>query len=671
MSEEKIEETVKIEEKLSTTKPIRNPNWKEEKLMETPEKGVTTVYEIFQKSVERNGDRPCMGTRPLIKTHVKEVVTDGKTKKWETPEFGEVKYKTYKEVDQIVTKFGDGIMKFTSIKSGDNFGIYEDTRPEWMQSALACARHSIPVVTCYASLGVEALVHVVNETEIVGLLCNSKSIKLLDSLKDQMPTLKYLIYTDKLIDKSEKYEILSFEEVIKLGEENPVKEIEAPKPETIAFLMYTSGSTGVPKGVMILHKNIVAFIGSVNFMWKFTPQTVYIGYLPLAHVLELAAENTILQAGGSIGYGNPRTLTDKGAKPCGDIKAIRPTHMAGVPRVWETIKKGALEKVAASGGVKEYLFKTAFAAKLDAVRNHQDTPFWNWLVFSKLQAELGGRMQAMISGGAPLNKETQEFVKVCFGSIAQGYGLTETCGGLAIQPLDKFTTGNVGHVLPSCEVILESVPDMNYDATPDEKSGKRPEGEILIRGHNVTAGYYKNQKKTDEEWRDGWFHTGDVGRLNKDGTISVIDRKKNLIKLSQGEYVALESLEMCYGASPFVSPNGICIYGDSLEDHIIAVIIPQKTYIESWMHENHMSEKSYSDVLNDEKLINDIKKSLKKLATEGKKKSFEEVVDFKLYDEEWTPDSGLLTAAMKLQRNNIYKKYEEDLKAMYASRKKK
>ena len=124
-----------------------------------------------------------------------------------------------------------------------------------------------------------------------------------------------------------------------------------------------------------------------------------------------------------------------------------------------------------------------------------------------MQAELGGRMEAMISGGAPLNKETQEFVKVCFGNISQGYGLTETCGGLSIQPLDKFSTGNVGHVLPSCEVKLESVPDMKYFAIPKEK-GKQPEGEILIRGHNVSAGYYKNEKKTNEEWVDGWFHTG-------------------------------------------------------------------------------------------------------------------------------------------------------------------
>jgi len=127
---------------------------------------------------------------------------------------------------------------------------------------------------------------------------------------------------------------------------------------------------------------------------------------------------------------------------------------------------------------------------------------------------------------------------------------------------------------------------------------------------------------------------------------------------------------MCYGASPFVSPNGICIYGDSLEDHIIAVVIPQKTYIETWMHE-HQIEKNYSEILNDEKLITEIKKSFSKLAKEGKKKAFEEVLDFKLYDEEWTPENTMLTAAMKLNRQNIYKKYEDDLKEMYASRKKK
>jgi len=253
--------------------------------------------------------------------------------------------------------------------------------------------------------------------------------------------------------------------------------------------MYTSGSTGNPKGVMILHKNITSTIAAVFERLTLTNEDVYLGYLPLAHVLELAAELSFLCAGGAIGYGNPKTLTDKGAMPCGDLKAVAPTHFAGVPRVYETIKKGALEKLHGSGYIANYLFETAYASKLEAVYNGYDTPFWNWLVFSKFSEQLGGRIKAMISGGAPLSKETHEFIRICFSvPILQGYGLTETCGASCVQDLNSptFKPLEVGSPLSCCEIKLVSVPDMNYKVTD-----KIPTGEILFRGNSITAGYFK------------------------------------------------------------------------------------------------------------------------------------------------------------------------------------
>jgi long-chain acyl-CoA synthetase len=661
---------IKTEEKAPIeTAPIRHPLFKNKDLLESPYKDVLTVDGLFFHSASQFPDKQCMGKRRLAKMHKKETVEGGKTKVWLTPEFAENQWWTYKQVEKIVVNFGDGVMNFIKSKGGDNIGIYEETRAEWMQSFFGCIRHSLVVATCYSNLGIDALVHVINETELTCLICNGSSIKILDSLKDQCPTLKYLIYLDELSEKSKHYECMSFDEVCKLGETTPVK-VETPsQKEALCCLMYTSGSTGAPKGVMIQHRNIVAFVASAQVYLTVSPGDVYLGYLPLAHILELAAECTFYSMGGAIGYGTPRTLTDKGCKPIGDLQAWSPTHMAGVPRVWETIRKGALEKIHASGWLKQYLFETAFAAKCAQIKVGGDTPWWNSLVFDKFKEMLGGRMKAMISGGAPLTAQCQEFIRVCFSApIIQGYGLTETVGGACIQEvaMNKFVTGQVGFVLPSSEVKLVSVPDMGYNA----EDKPCPRGEILIKGHNVTLGYYKNEQKTSEDFKDGWFLTGDIGRLNENGTVSIIDRKKNLVKMAHGEYVALENLESIFGSSPFVSPNGLCLYGDSHEDHVVGVVIPQKTYVLTWAKENGITEDDYGKILAMPKVKAAIAQTFKDLGAQHKKKSFEMVADFCVYDEEWTPENEKLTAAMKLKRENIIKAYKSDIDAMYKKLKK-
>jgi len=187
-----------------------------------------------------------------------------------------------------------------------------------------------------------------------------------------------------------------------------------------------------------------------------------------------------------------------------------------------------MSKIQQAGGVKKYLFDTAFGWKLPLVSHNATSPFWDWLVFSKFLPEVGGKLRLMISGGAPLSKETMEFIKVCFGcTIIQGYGLTETCGGCSFQDPKKFSTGNVGIPIGSNEVKLVDVDEMGY--THNDKPF--PRGEICIRGNNVSLGYFKDKSKTEEAFdKDGWFHTGDIGQWNESGTLSIIDRKKKFNK---------------------------------------------------------------------------------------------------------------------------------------------
>jgi len=570
---------------------------------------------------------------------------------------------TFSEASKKIDAIASGLIQFAGLKNGDMFGIYANTSKEWQMTFQACAKHGFPVVTCYANLGIEALVHVINQTDCTTMLCEGAAIKTLDALADKCKTLKNLIYLGKPSNETKNFKTISLDDLVKMGEEKEEKVAKPPTKDDVACIMYTSGSTGLPKGVMIAQRNFTAVVGAALKGLDFSEKDYWLGYLPLAHILELSAENACMCAGAAIGYGNPRHLTDRTCKPMGDIRAVRPTMMAGVPRVWDTIMKGALEKVNTAGGLKKMLFHSAFGKKLYWIKQGEDTPFWNWLVFRKLAGVLGGRMRLMISGGAPLSKETNEFCRVAFSCpIIQGYGLTETTGGGTFQdPNGPFTTLNVGLPAPSCELKLVDVPDMNY-LHSDKPC---PRGEVAIRGHSISLGYYKNEKKTKEEFRGDWFFTGDVGRKNEDGTLSIIDRKKNLVKLAFGEYVALENLEMLYGSNnPFVSPNGICIYADSMKNHIVGLVIPQISYCQNWAKSNGV-DTDMSVLVKDKKFKDAVKAEFTRIGKWKKKKKFEFLGDFTLLNDEWTPENACLTAAMKLKRNNIYKKFQSTLDDMY------
>lgn len=326
--------------------------------------------------------------------------------------------------------------------------------------------------------------------------------------------------------------------------------------------------------------------------------------------------------------------------------------------------KGALELVEQGSFLKKWLFSTALNRKKQAISMGGDTPFWNWLVFSKLKDKVGGRLRLMLSGGAPLSSDVQEFLHAAFCcSVVQGYGLTETCGGGCLQDWEGlFKTGSIGHPFFCSEIKLTSVPDLGYyaDANP-------PKGEIWIRGNNVNLGYYKQQEKTLEAWtEDGWFKTGDVGTLNSDGTISIIDRVKNLIKLAHGEYVAVESLEMIYSGSPFISAGGICVYADSFRNNCVAIALPQESYVKTWANENGLSNLPFVEILNNPTFKKAVLDSLREIAKINNKKSFEYVSNITVVSDIWGPENQMTTASFKLSRNNIASRYKADIDRMYS-----
>lgn len=336
--------------------------------------------------------------------------------------------------------------------------------------------------------------------------------------------------------------------------------------------------------------------------------------------------------GASLGFGSPLTLTDKSPKikagSKGDLAALRPTLMAGVPLVLDRLFKLVWENVNAGGFAKRVLFKFLLSYKRRHYNGGSKTPLCDALIFKKLNAILGGRLRMIASGGAPLSAETQNFITLAFCfPLGQGYGLTETCGAASLCELSRdLTSGHVGPALRSCELRLRDWSEGGY--TVYDKP--YPRGEILVGGGNVAMGYFKNDAKTAEDFLTlngiRYFCTGDIGEIDDCGRLKIIDRKKDLVKLQAGEYISLGKVETLLKLSPLI--DNICVYADSYKDFagnylddssihkslirlffilIVALIVPNHKALENLGKKLNKLFDNYTDLIGDD----DVKKGVK------------------------------------------------------------
>ncbi|KAK6137291.1 hypothetical protein DH2020_028963 [Rehmannia glutinosa] len=528
-----------------------------------PIPGLDSCWDIFRLSVEKYPNNRMLGRPDIV---------DGKP--------GKYLWMTYKEVYDIVMKVGNSI-RSCGIEEGGRCGIYGANSPEWIMSMEACNAHGLYCVPLYDTLGAGAIEFIICHAEVALAFVEEKKIsELLKTFPNASTHLKTIVSFGKVNsqqkEEAEKFgvAIYSWDEFLSLGE-NKHYDLPVKKKTDICTIMYTSGTTGDPKGVMISNNSIVTLIagvkcllGSVNE--SLTVNDVYLSYLPLAHIFDRVIEECFINHGASIGFwrGDVKLLVE-------DIGVLKPTIFCAVPRVLDRIYSGLQQKISSGGFIKHTMFNLAYSLKFDG--------HYSGMLFQVKQG-LGGNVRVILSGAAPLASHVEEFLRVVSCSyVLQGYGLTETCAGTFVTIPDELAQlGTVGPPVPNVDVCLESVPEMGYDAC-----SRTPRGEVCIRGDTLFSGYYKREDLTKEVFVDGWFHTGDIGEWQADGSLKIIDRKKNIFKLSQGEYVAVENLENVYGRVPDI--DSIWVYGNSFESFLVAIINPNQQAVERWAEQNGIS----------------------------------------------------------------------------------
>ncbi|CAN1743934.1 Long chain acyl-CoA synthetase 4 [Linum perenne] len=528
-------------------------------------------------------------------------------------------------------------------------------------------------INCFSLVcvsGADAVKYILHHSEISIVFAEEKKIyEILKTLPDAT-YLKTIVSFGKVTPEQRQeveefgLSVYSWEEFIKLGEN---KEYDFPEKQKsdICTIMYTSGTTGDPKGVLISNNNIITVVAGVKRVLEsvnlqITAKDVYLSYLPLAHIFDRVMEELFIYHGGAIGFwrGDVKLLVE-------DLGELKPSVFCAVPRVLDRIYDGLTQKISAGGLVKKTLFNYAYSYDIYVITMSGYRSKYILVSDSayhpQVKQGLGGNVRLILSGAAPLASHVESYLRVVTcAHVLQGYGLTESCAGSFVSlPNEMSMLGTVGPPVPNVDIRLESVPEMGYDAL-----SSTPRGEICIRGDTLFSGYYKRDDLTEEVLIDGWFHTGDVGEWQPDGSMKIIDRKKNIFKLSQGEYVAVENLENIYGATPAI--DSIWVYGNSFESFLVGVVNPNRQYLEKWGQDNGINEHFHTLCINP-KAIEHTLQELTRIGKAKKLKGFELLKAIHLEPVAFDVESDLLTPTYKKKRPQLLKYYQIVVDNLYKS----
>ncbi|XP_020521315.1 long chain acyl-CoA synthetase 1 isoform X2 [Amborella trichopoda] len=530
---------------------------------------MNTSWDVFRSSVEKYPSNKMLGWREFH---------GGKA--------GKYIWKTYKEIYDEVLLVGAALWA-SGARPGSCVGIYGVNCPQWIVAMAACSGHSFICVPLYDTLGPDAVDFIVEHAEIDYVFIQDKKLtEILKHDKKYSRRLKLLVcfttLTKQQRQNAASYEIAaySWDEFLQMGKEHPT-ELSPPRPLDVCTLMYTSGTSGEPKGVVLTHESLVMYIAGLDifmeqFEDKMTVDDVYLSFLPLAHILDRMMEEYFFHKGASVGFwqGDIEALKD-------DLMELKPTYFTGVPRVFERVYESATKAIEEVGPLRKKIFNLLYKHKLgwmkSGYKHSEASPFADLIAFRKVKARLGGRVRLITSGSAPLSTEVEEFLRVA-----------------------------------SCAFVLQ--------------------------------GY------------------GDIGELQPSGILKIIDRKKNIFKLSQGEYIAVEYLEKTYCSAPII--EDIWVYGNSFESMLVAVVVPHKESAEKWASLNGQKG-SVTELCALQQLQNHILLELRSLAEKNKLRKFEFIKAVFLDPLPFDIERDLVTPTLKKKRGQFLKHYKEEIDKLY------
>ncbi|KAL7582954.1 hypothetical protein Lser_V15G46307 [Lactuca serriola] len=606
---------------------------------------IETLHDSFVYAVDTYPDYKYLGSRVRV---------DGTV--------GEYKWMTYGETATARSAIGSGL-QYYGLSKGACIGLYLINRPEWMVADHACSAYSYVSVPLYDTLGPDAVKYIINHADLQAVFCVPSTLNILLSFLSEISSVRVIVVVGGVeehlpsLPETSGVKLVSYSKLLSQGHNN-LKPFCPPKSEDIATICYTSGTTGTPKGVVLTHGNLIASVAAMTLSIKFNSTDIYISYLPLAHIYERANQIMLSYCGVAVGFyqGDNLKLMD-------DLAVLRPTLFCSVPRLYNRIYAGIMNAVNTSGVLKHRLFTAAYNSKKQAIMTgRKPSPIWDRLVFNKIKAKIGGRVRFMGSGASPLSPDIMDFLRVCFGcSVIEGYGMTESCSVITIMDDGDNLSGHVGSPNPACEIKLDDVPEMNY--TSDDQP--HPRGEICVRGPIIFQGYYKDEVQTREVLDDeGWLHTGDIGLWLPGGRLKIIDRKKNIFKLAQGEYIAPDKIENVYAKCRFISQS--FIYGDSFNSSLVAIISVDPDVMKDWAASQGIKYNDLGQLCNDPRAKAAVLGEMDVVAREAQLRGFEFAKAVTLVAEPFSVENGLLTPTFKVKRPQAKAYFAKEISNMYA-----
>jgi long-chain acyl-CoA synthetase len=579
-----------------------------------------TVNELFYRVVERNSERLMMHREPSgwIPLSSREL---------------------YRDTTGVARALLDW-----KIAKGDRVAILSENRPAWAIADFACLLIGAVVVPLYPTLTGDQIAHMLRDSGTRAIFVSTQQqLEKILAIRAQTP-LEHVV----LMDPQDACPVVQMQDLMLSGPESRDANLDSLArgigPEDLATLLYTSGTTGVPKGVMLTHGNLAAnFLCSLN-AFPFPEDATSVSFLPLSHITARHVDHALLHEGVTLAYcpimeDLPRALLE-----------TKPSIFVAVPRVYEKIRMQA--ERTAQGFAKRHILDWA----LNVGREHrgeilagQRPTAWSWhmadrIVFSKIVEGVGGRVHTFISGGAPLGRELAEWFADAGIRIHEGYGLTETSPVIAVNTPQAHRLGSVGKPLPNVEVRIAE------------------DGEILVKGPSVFRGYWNNPKETADSFVDGFFKTGDIGKLDSDGFLWVTDRKKDLIKTSGGKFIAPQLIEASLKSNALIAEA--VVIGDKRKFPAV-LILPYFPLLEDWAGMNQVSFGSRKDLVAEprvqalyEGIVEEVNAKLAR---------FEKMKKTLVLADEFSVAEGTLTPTLKMRRRAVEDRHRAEIDSMYAA----